>query len=96
MEFSVEKILCNVLRFVSLTCAPMIGILNRGFYISGATNTKHSLVTDVNIMVFLQIIANAPVAFVRTFVMNLFCYLGYMLILFLTSGEFAVKPVIVG
>jgi hypothetical protein len=46
-------------------------------------------------MVFLQFIANAPVAFIRILVMDLFRYPGYMLILFPASGGLTVKPVIV-
>lgn len=86
MKFTVKNIFCNVLRIVRLPCTTVVSVLDGGFNPFNPADTEDSLVTYVDVMKSLKVIADTPISFVWAPNMNLFGYFCYVLILALANG----------
>ena len=71
IKLPVQKILSNILRILSLSGTAVVAVLYRGADISGSTDTKYSLVVDIDAVVMSQIVIEPSVALIRTFLVDL-------------------------
>ena len=81
MEFPVQKILCQILRFFCSSGAAVAAVFDGRFYIFYPTNSLYPFVVDTHTAVMPQIVRQTPVAFIRTFGMQSLYFFGQSFIL---------------
>ena len=74
----------------------VVGILDGGFNPFRPTDPKHPLVANLNFMVFLKIISDAPVPFIRAFIVDFFRQFRDSFIFLLTDAFLSTCPLIIG
>ena len=95
IELAVQQIFSKILRVLCPSGAATVIVLHSGAYISGPADAQHSLVIDIDTMVMTQIVIKPPVAFIRTFRMNLLNLAGQLLILCSHVAQFPRSPFVV-
>lgn len=96
MKFTIEDILCQILRIGSIPCAAVVGILDGGLNIPATADPKCLLVADTDAVKSIQIISDASVTFVRTLIVDLLGKLRNLLVLPLSARLLPRKPAVVG
>ena len=82
IELTIEQILGDILRILSLPGATVVAVLDGGLDALGAADSQDTFVVHMNAVVVPQFVIEAPVAFVRTFHMDLFHFSGYLCVLY--------------
>lgn len=95
VEIPVKNILGQILRILRIPGTALPCIFDGGFNIPAAADAHGSFVTDVNVVVSVQVIPNPAVAFVRAFHMNLFGKVCDLLVFLLPVSLFSGKPSVV-
>ena len=96
MELSVQKILGKILRIPRLPGTSTVVVFHGSAYISGSANTEYPLVINMNAIVMAQVIIESTVAFIWTFLVNLFSLVRKAFILRSSPAQFSGCPFVVG
>lgn len=95
MEIAIQYIFGNMLWIIGVSGTTVVLVLNRGFNASDTTDTQYTLVVHMNPMVVLQIVPNAPVAFVGAFGVNSFDFVSEFVVLCHPLAGFACRPTVI-
>ena len=95
MEFTVQQILGNMLRICSLSCAAMIGILDRGSDIQFPADSQYTLVIHGCAIVYFQVVPDASVALIRALCVDFLYHLSDMLVFILPGRDHSTAPFVV-
>ena len=96
IKLPVQKILGKILRVLSLSGTAVVVVLYRGTDISGSTDTKHSLVVDIDAVVMSQIVIEPSIPLVRTFLVDLFNLICKAFIFYSPAALLSAGPFVVG
>lgn len=96
VELAIKEVFGKILRIFCLPCTAVVVVLDGRFYILYPTDTKDSLVIDVDIVIVSQIIVDTAVAFVGAFHMNLLDFLSKSLVLGDPMTSVSRRPFMIG
>ena len=95
IELPVQKILSKILRILCLPGTSAVVVFHSRAYISGPADAEHPLVIDMDTMVMAQVVIESPVAFVRTFLVDLFNLVRKAFVLRSSPAQFSGSPFVV-
>ena len=95
MKLLIQYILCYELWIRSLTCAPIVSILNCGFDIFLSANTKNPSVIYFYSMIAIQIISYSAVSFIRRVPMYCFDFICNTPVFHFTDRNLSMKPFVI-
>ena len=96
IELSVQKILGKILRIPRLPGTSTVVVFHGRAYISGSADAEYPLIINVNAMVMAQVVIESTVAFIWTFLVNLFNLVRKAFILRSSPAQFSGCPFVVG
>lgn len=76
VEFTVQHVLCNILRTLRLPRTAVIVVLDSRFNVFLTADSECSFIVDVDVVVVAEIVVNAAITLVRAFhmdLLNFFC-----------------------
>ena len=95
IELPIQKILSKILRILCLPGTSAVVVFHGRVYISGPADAEYPLIINVNAMVMAQVVIESPVAFVRTFLVDLFNLVRKTFILRSSLAQFSGSPFVV-
>ena len=95
MKLPIQYVLCYELWIRSLTCAPIVSILNCRSDIFLSTNTKNPFVIYFYSMITFQIISYSAVSFIRRVCMYCFDFICNTSVLRFTGRNLSMKPFVI-
>ena len=94
-ELAVKDVLCDELRIICLTSAPMVSVLDRGLDVSGSADPECPLVIDLDAVLAIQIIIDPSVSLGWILSVDLLHLFGYEYILSDSFADIAAQPLII-
>jgi hypothetical protein len=96
LEFSVQQVICQIIRILSLPGAAVVAVFNRGFNPTTPADPQHPLVIYMGAMVSIQLVFEPAVSHLRVFFVDIFYQIGNTFILSYSGGQFACRPPVIG